>query len=105
MNKIVVSGNLTRSPEKIESNKDCLVKLCLAVNDTFEREDGSKDVDYFNIAVWGKVAENCLKYLDKGSRIIVCGKMKNHIYEKDGDKKIAPEIVAQSIEFIGAKKD
>lgn len=101
MNLSMLVGGLTKDPEEIKVKDNKLAKLNIAVNENFTKEDGTRPVQYFNVAVWGKQAENCLKYLKKGSRIGVVGKMQNRTWEdENGVKKYAVELVASEIEFI-----
>ena len=103
MNYSFIIGNLTKKPEMIEGQN--FAKIIVAVNDTYTKKDGTRDVNYFNVLVWNKLAENCCKYLDKGSKVAVVGKTRNHNYEaKDGTTKFVSEIIASEVEFIGTKK-
>lgn len=105
MLKIFGSGNLTRDPEEFKTTTDKTVcKFTIAVNETYTREDGTRPVQYFNVVAWGKLAENCLKYLKKGSKISLYGNPQNRSYEKDGETKYIFEIVATDVEFVGTPK-
>lgn len=99
-------GNLTREPEKVEtSNGKILCKMSIASNESYTKEDGTRPVQYFNVVVWNKLAEICLKYLKKGSKVFVQGNPQNRSYETaDGEKKYIYEIVADKVEFIGMPK-
>lgn len=98
MNICFLVGNLTAEPQKV-NNLD-LIRFGIAVNASYTKADGTRPTDFFNIAVWGKYGESCLKYLHKGSKVAVVGKMQNRIYEKDGVKKYMNEIIATDIEFL-----
>ena len=102
MNKIFEIGNLTRDPElRSTQNGKSVCNFAIAVNEPYKKPDGSDmDPDYFEVEVWGKVAENCSKYLNKGSRVLIEGKLKNNNYEKDGVKIYRMKIIAQSVEFL-----
>ena len=102
MLKIYGSGNLTKDPEKL-TTETTACKFTLAVNETYTKEDGTRPVQYFNVVAWGKLAENCLKYLKKGSKISLFGNPQNRKYEKDGETKYIFEIVATDIEFMSSK--
>lgn len=102
MLKIYGSGNLTKDPEKL-TTETAACKFTLAVNETYTKEDGTRPVQYFNVVAWGKLAENCLKYLKKGSKISLFGNPQNRKYEKDGETKYIFEIVATDIEFMSSK--
>ena len=102
MNKVYLIGNLTRDPELSETTSGIAVcRLTIAVNRTYNNE-----VDYFNITVWRTVAENCGKFLKKGSKVAVCGSLQNRSYEdKDGVKRNYTDIVASEVEFLSTKSN
>ncbi|MBR4420691.1 MAG: single-stranded DNA-binding protein, partial [Clostridia bacterium] len=61
----------------------------------------NREADFFNITVWRTQAENCSKFLKKGSKVAVVGSLQNHSYEdKDGVKRTLTDIVASEIEFL-----
>lgn len=105
MNITMLVGNLTKDPEMIQGTDKPLCKLNIAVRENYTKEDGSRPSQFFNVAVWGKVGESCGKYLKKGSKVAVVGKIQNRVWEdKDGNKKYAIEIVASEIEFLSTPK-
>jgi single-strand DNA-binding protein len=105
MNTVFMVGNLTKNPEKVEGiDKKTLIRFGIAVRENYVDKDGNRPVQYFNVSVWGALADNCLKYLTKGSKIAISGKVQNRSWEADGIKKYATEIVAQEIEFISTPK-
>ena len=100
-NKIVLSGNLTKAPELRTTNSDkSVATFSLAV-----KREYSEETDFFNIVVWGKQGENCGKYLDKGSKVLVVGRLQNRSYEaKDGSKRTVVEVVSEEVEFLTFKE-
>ena len=74
MNLSFKIGILTKDPEQIKGTTKTLVKLVLAVKENYTNKNGNRPTQFFNIAVWGVLADNCLKYLRKGSRVAVLGK-------------------------------
>lgn len=102
MNRVILSGNLTRDPEvRYTQNGKAYARMGLAVNRPYSKDA----VDFFNLLAWDKTAEFCGKYLKKGSRILVEGRMQTNSYEKDGVKYNGVEIIVENIEFAGSKKD
>jgi single-strand DNA-binding protein len=102
-NKAIIIGNLARDPEvKYTNSGTAVAKMAVAVNRVWMR-DGQKqeEVDFIPVVVWDKQAENCEKYLSKGSAVIVEGRISVRSYEKDGQKRYATEIVAQTVQFLG----
>jgi single-strand DNA-binding protein len=104
MNEVILLGGLTKDPEQIQGTEKTLCKLNIAVSSNYTKEDGARPAEFFNIAVWGKLADNCLRYLKKGSRVVVAGALQNRVWEKDGVKKYAVEIVAREVNFVSSPK-
>ena len=104
MNKVYLIGNLTRDPELSETSSGVAVcRLSIAVNRAFAGPDGTREADFFNITVWRNQAENCGKYLKKGSKIAIAGSLQNRSYEdKDGNKRTITDIVASEVEFLSS---
>lgn len=105
MNKVILIGNLTKDPELVTTNNG--ISLCrfgLAVQRRFSSSDGEREVDFFNIVVWRAAAENCYKYLKKGSKVGISGSIQTRSYEAgDGTKRYATDIVAEEVEFLTSK--
>lgn len=102
MNKVILIGNLTRDPETGEtSNGVAYGKFSIAVNRPYTNGDGERETDFFNITVWRGQAENCGKYLHKGSKVAIIGSLQNRSYEdKDGIKRNVTDIIANEVEFL-----
>jgi single-strand DNA-binding protein len=105
----VILGNLTRDPElRYLPSGQAVADLSLAVNSRYHPKDGGEvkdDVDYFQVTVWGKSAENAVEYLAKGSKVLIQGKLKQERWEKDGQKHSRVKIMAQTVEYLSKKKD
>ena len=105
MNKVYLIGNLTRDPELAETSSG--IKVCrfaIAVNRTYAQSDGTRETDFFNITVWRNQAENCGRYLKKGSKVAIVGSLQNRSYEdKDGIKRNVTDVVANEVEFLTPK--
>ena len=109
MNKVYLIGNLTRDPELSETTSGvAFCRFAIAVNRTFVNADGNREADFFNITVWRGQAENCGKFLKKGSKVAIVGSLQNRTYEdKEGVKRTVTDIVANEVEFLstGARGD
>lgn len=105
MNKCVFIGNLTRDPEhQTVGSGISLCRFSIAVNRTFANANGERETDFINIVTWRGLADNCAKYLTKGSKVCVCGALQMRSYEdKDGNKRTTYEVVADDVEFITPK--
>jgi len=103
MNKVWITGRLTKKPELKKVNDNCVCKFDLAVNSPIVR-DGERQTDFISCVVWNTLAENLCKYQDKGSLIGVEGRIQTRNYESNGIKKYITEIAVNNIEFF-EKKD
>ena len=105
MNKVVLIGNLTRDPELQTTNGGVSVcRFSLAVTRRFANADGERDADFINVVVWRNQAENCHKYLKKGSKCAVIGRIQTSSYDApDGSKRYTTDVVADEVEFLSTK--
>ena len=102
LNKAMVYGNLTRDPEmKALPSGMNVCSFSLATNRVYNDRDGKRQesTDYHNIVVFGKQAENCAKYLTKGSSAYVEGRMQTRSWDKDGIKQYRTEVIADRVQF------
>ena len=102
LNKAMVYGNLTRDPEmKALPSGMQVCSFSLATNRVYNDRDGKRQeaVDYHNIVVFGKQAENCAKYLAKGNPTYVEGRMQTRSWDKDGQKQYRTEVIADRVQF------
>jgi single-strand DNA-binding protein len=110
INRVILVGNLTRDPELRHTPSGTAVcSLRLAVNsrrkDASTGEWGEKP-NYFDVTVWGNQGESCAQYLSKGRPVAVDGRLDWREYEaKDGSKRQAVEIIADSVQFLGGRGD
>lgn len=105
MNKVILIGNLTKDPEiTTTSNGVSVGKFTLAVQRKFRNESGEYEADFLNIVVWRELAELSHKYLAKGKKVAVVGRIQTRSYDAaDGTKRYLTEIVADEVEFISAR--
>ena len=106
MNKVIMMGRLTRDPEVRYSqgaNQTAVGRFSIAVDRRFKRE-GEPDADFFNCTAFGKQAEFVEKYLHKGTKIVVCGRIQNDNYtNKDGQMVYSVRLMVEEIEFAESK--
>lgn len=104
MNKVILIGNLTRDPDYGETQSG--ISFCnfsIAVNRPYNDSNGERQTDFFNIKTWRGQADNCAKYLRKGSKVGVVGSLQTRTYEdNDGNKRNVTEIVANEVEFLSS---
>ncbi len=104
MNKVFLSGNLTRDPEvRYTQTGKAVARMGIAVRRPYSKENAT---DFFNMTAWDKTAEFCQRYLTKGSRVLVEGRLQTYSYEgKDGTTKSGVDIQIDNIEFAGGKRE
>ena len=110
LNIVMLIGRLTRDPELryIPSTGTPVATFSLAVDRELSREKrqeveskGQPTADFINIVVWGKQAENCANYLQKGKLAAVSGRLQSRSYEgRDGTRRYVTEVVATRVEFL-----
>ena len=104
MNKVFLIGRLTRDPElRYTSSNIPSVRFTLAVNRTFQNQNGEREADFINIVAWRNQAENVKKYVTKGSLVAVEGRIQTGSYEKDGQRVYTTDVVADSVQFLESK--
>lgn len=102
MNRWTGIGNLTKDPDlRSTPNGVSVTNFSIGVTRRFLDQNGEKVSDFFNIVVWRKQAENCAKYLRKGSQVAISGELQSRSYDaKDGTKRYITEIVADEVQFL-----
>lgn len=104
MNKVLISGRLTADPEVRYSNSgDAIARYTLAVDRRFKK-DGEQNADFIRCIVFGKGAEFAEKYLHKGTKMIIEGRIQTGSYKnKDGQTVYTTDVVVESQEFAESK--
>lgn len=105
MNKVHLIGRLTRDPEVRYSqgeNSTAVARYSLAVDRRYKRE-GDQDADFINCVAFGKNGEFAEKYLHKGMKIAVSGRIQTGSYEKDGVKHYTTDVVVEEHDFCERK--
>jgi single-strand DNA-binding protein len=103
-NKVILLGNLTRDPEvRYTPSGTAVASFAIAVNRRYKQGEETKDeVSYIDIVVFGKQAEACGQYLNKGDGILVDGRLQQRRWDdkETGQKRSKVEVVAQSVNFM-----
>ncbi len=109
INRVVITGNLTRDPElRSTPGGTSVCSLRIACN-TRRKDASGQWVDkpnYFDVTVWGAQGENCATYLQKGRPVAVDGRLEWREWEdQNGNKRQAVDIIADSVQFLGSRGD
>jgi single-strand DNA-binding protein len=109
INRVVITGNLTRDPE-LRSTPNSGMSICglrVAVNGRKKDPDSGQWVDkpnYFDVTVFGAQGENCAQYLSKGRPVAIEGRLNWREWEaQDGSKRQAVDIIADTVQFLGSR--
>jgi single-strand DNA-binding protein len=110
INRVVLTGNLTKDPD-LRSNPStglAVCKLRLAVNSRRKNNstgDWEDKANYFNITVFGRQAESCGQYLRKGRPVAIDGRLEWSEFEVEGQKRQSVDIIAENVQFLGSRDD
>jgi single-strand DNA-binding protein len=110
LNSILVEGNLTRDPELKATPKGTSVCSFSVASNRFYKQDQEyqKEVSFFDVETWAKLAESCAEYLEKGRGVRVVGRLKQDRWQdQEGNPRSKVKIVAEHVEFkpVFTKKD
>jgi single-strand DNA-binding protein len=109
INRVVLTGNLTRDPELRSLQTGTSVCSLRIASNSRRRDTGGEWVDkpnYFSVTVWGAQGENCARFLTKGRPVCIDGRLDwREWQDQSGNKRESIEIVAESVQFLGARDD
>jgi single-strand DNA-binding protein len=107
VNKVILVGNLGRDPElRYTQTGSAVANFTVATNERWRDKDGNNQerTEWHRIVVWGRTAENCAQYLQKGRSVYVEGRLQTREWEdKDGNKRSTTEINALNVQFLGGR--
>lgn len=108
MNRVILVGNLGKDVELRQTKGGTPVANFSLATKEFSKDQSGQSVEkteWHSIVVWGKTAENVNKYLSKGSKVLVEGKLATRQWEKDGQKHYSTEVIANGVQFLDSKKE
>ena len=106
MNKVILIGRVTKDIElKTTTSGKYVASFTLAVNKDFKNAEGKYDADFINCVAYEQKAEIISKYVKKGDRYGVVGKLNTRNYDKNGSKVYVTEVIVEGFEFLENKKD
>lgn len=107
LNKIMLIGNLGKDPElQVTSEGTPVTKFSIAVNRYTKASNGEreKETEWFNVVAWRQLAEICEKYLHKGSKVYIEGRLQQRKYtDKNGTERTAVEVIANDMKMLDSK--
>ncbi len=105
-NRVILVGNVTRDIElRHIPSGTAVTDLSIAVNERIKRnEQWVDDVNFFDVTLWGRTAEIASMYLQKGSPVLIEGRLKQDTWEQeDGQKRSKVKIIGERMQMLGAK--
>lgn len=106
INRVIISGNLTRGPELRQTKGgSSVLSLSVAVNDRRKNKSGQWEdyPNYVDCVMFGARAEAVARYVSKGSKVAIEGKLRYSSWEKDGQKRSKLEVIVDEIEFMSSR--
>lgn len=109
LNEFKFIGNLTKKPElrKVQTKNGDEINVTTLTIAVDRRRSGLTidGTDFFDVTVWGKTAENCFNYLNKGSRVLAMGYITINSFEKDGQRRFYTQFTSQRVVFLSRLND
>ncbi|MGZ4166096.1 MAG: single-stranded DNA-binding protein [Solirubrobacteraceae bacterium] len=109
INRVIITGNLTRDPELRSTSSNTVCSLRVACNGRRKNQSTGEWEDqpnYFDVTVWGAQGENCAKFLTKGRPVAVDGRLQWREWtDPNGNKRQAVDIIAESVQFLGGRDE
>jgi single-strand DNA-binding protein len=104
-NRIILIGNLTKDPElRYTPQGTPVASFRIAVNTRYKQSDEQReDTLFIDIVTFGKQAETCSQYLNKGRTVLVEGRLQERRWESDGQQRSKFEVIAQTVRFLSKK--
>lgn len=103
MNRVILIGNLTKDPElRYAPSGAAVCTFTIAIN---KKVNGENQADFINIVAFQKTADLAATYLKKGRQAAIEGRLQTRSYDnKEGKKVYVTEVVAENVQFLGAKE-
>ena len=108
LNRVQLIGRLGKEPEtKKTANDRTVTTFTLAVDRRWKDKSGEvkKETDWFNIEAWGKTAEICEKYAQKGRLVFIEGQLRTQKYESNGETRYFTKTVVDKIQFLDWREE
>jgi single-strand DNA-binding protein len=105
-NRVILVGNLTRDPElRYIPSGTAVTEVGLAVNDRRKSASGEwiDETTFIDVTLWGRTAEIASEYLNKGSSVLIEGRLKLDTWEKDGKKNSKLRVIGEKMQMLGGR--
>ena len=100
-NQVILAGNLTRKVElRYTPAGTAVAEVGIAINRTVKE---TKETTFVDVTFWGRTAEVAAEYLDKGSSVLIVGRLQLDTWEKDGEKRSRLRVVCERMEMLSPK--
>lgn len=106
INRVTLIGRLVKEPESRETTNSTVCNFTVVTSE-YSNKDGEKKehAEFHRVVAWGRLAEICGEYLEKGKLVYIEGSLRTRSYEdKDGVKKYTTEVVARTMQMLDSKK-
>lgn len=105
MNRCVLVGNVAKDPDVRTTGSGISVcTFTVAVQRRAKNQNGERQADFIPVVCWRGLADNCGRFLKKGSKVGVCGAIQTRSYDaQDGSKRYVTEIIADEVEFLSTR--
>ncbi|SKB47385.1 single-strand binding protein [Lachnospiraceae bacterium] len=107
MNKVILMGRLTRDPDIRHSqgeNATVIARYTLAVDRRFKQDGADQTADFISMVSFGRQAEFIEKYVHKGTKLVISGRIQTGSYtNRDGQKVYTTDVVGEEVEFAESK--
>lgn len=106
INRVVLVGRLTRDPElRRTQNGTAVASFTLAIDNRIKDENGNKTTSFIPCVVWNQQAENCVRFVHKGSLVGIEGRLNQRTYQnKEGNNVQVIEVMCDSVQYLDPKK-
>ena len=107
MNKVFLIGNLTKDPDvRTTGSGTSVCTFRIAVQRRFANQQGERASDFFDVVAWRQLADLCGRYLAKGRKVAVVGRVSASAFQgQDGSPRASLEVFAEDVEFLSSRSD
>lgn len=106
MNRIIIMGRMVKDPElRYTQSNQAVLSFTLAVDRDYVPENGEREVDFIDFVAWRKTAETISKYVSRGQRLLVEGRLQKRSWESDNGTRYAVEVIVDRFDFIERKEE